>query len=136
MEKMIVRTFSVIAILSILLAQFGLSPATAAENFIVNSTADMVDANPGDGLCETDITGDCTLRAAIQEANALADRLASMPTRAVGLTKKMLYSAADASLADVLETEAVTQEIAIKTHDHHEGVTAFLEKRAPVFKGK
>src|SRR5688500_11576810 len=72
MAKTLVRPFSILIILTILLAQFGLRPAAADANFIVNSTADMVDANPGDGFCETDITGDCTLRAAVQEANALA----------------------------------------------------------------
>ena len=41
------------------------------EPLIVNSTNDVVDANPGDGLCATE-TGECTLRAAIQEANAYA----------------------------------------------------------------
>ena len=44
-------------------------PASAAQ-FIVNSARDGVDANPGDGLCAT-AAGDCTLRAAIQESNAL-----------------------------------------------------------------
>src|SRR5215207_841509 len=71
MAKQLVRSFSIVIILSILLAQFGLHPAAAAGEFHVNSTADMLDASPGDGLCETDITGDCTLRAAVQEANAL-----------------------------------------------------------------
>jgi hypothetical protein len=37
---------------------------------VVNSTLDKVDANPGDGLCETEVTGECTARAAIMEANA------------------------------------------------------------------
>jgi len=41
-----------------------------AKRFNVNSTQDAVDANPGDGICAT-ATGECTLRAAIQEANAL-----------------------------------------------------------------
>ena len=42
-------------------------PAT----FTVNSTADVVDANPGDGVCETGAgNGICTLRAAVQEAGA------------------------------------------------------------------
>ena len=72
MAKNLVRSFSIVIILTILLAQFGLRPAAADANFVVNSTADMVDAEPGDGLCETDITGDCTLRAAVQEANAFA----------------------------------------------------------------
>ena len=43
----------------------------AAVTFTVNSAADDVDANPGDGVCGT-AAGTCTLRAAIQEANALA----------------------------------------------------------------
>jgi CSLREA domain-containing protein len=48
-----------------------LLPATAqAAQFVVNSTADAVDLAPGDGTCATS-TGVCTLRAAIQEANAL-----------------------------------------------------------------
>ncbi|MBI4770350.1 MAG: CSLREA domain-containing protein [Chloroflexi bacterium] len=38
--------------------------------FVVNSTADAVDASPGDGVCAT-AAGECTLRAAIQETNAL-----------------------------------------------------------------
>lgn len=43
----------------------------AAATFTVNSTADAVDVNPGDGFCETAPgNGACTLRAAIQEANA------------------------------------------------------------------
>jgi CSLREA domain-containing protein len=42
-----------------------------AYNFTVNSTADAVDANPGDTFCETAPgNGICTLRAAIQEANS------------------------------------------------------------------
>ncbi|MEW5986894.1 MAG: CSLREA domain-containing protein, partial [Chloroflexota bacterium] len=43
----------------------------ASTIFTVNTRADAVDASPGDGECATS-TGDCSLRAAIQEANALA----------------------------------------------------------------
>src|ERR1043165_1908702 len=71
MAKKLVRSFSVVVILSILLAQFGLRPVAAATNFVVNSNADKGDANTGDGFCETATSGECTLRAAIQEANAL-----------------------------------------------------------------
>ena len=39
----------------------------------VNSTDDAVDIDPGDGICEISDGGPCTLRAAIQEANALAN---------------------------------------------------------------
>jgi CSLREA domain-containing protein len=42
--------------------------AAAAETFTVNSTGDEVDANVGNEFCET-ATGECTLRAAIEEAN-------------------------------------------------------------------
>jgi CSLREA domain-containing protein len=42
-----------------------------AATFTANSTADLVDANPGDGVCGANPAGDCTLRAAIMEANAL-----------------------------------------------------------------
>jgi CSLREA domain-containing protein len=38
--------------------------------FVVNSTGDAADANPGDGICQTRTRGQCTLRAAIQQANA------------------------------------------------------------------
>src|SRR6188472_411319 len=47
--------------------------ASAAQygptDFTVESTADAVDSNLSDGICAT-AAGDCTLRAAIQEANA------------------------------------------------------------------
>ena len=45
--------------------------AVHAQSFTVDSTADDIDAAPGDGVCAT-ATGGCTLRAAVQEANALA----------------------------------------------------------------
>lgn len=44
----------------------------AASTFVVNSTADGADSNPGDGACD-DGSGQCTLRAAIEEANATVD---------------------------------------------------------------
>jgi CSLREA domain-containing protein len=71
MAKTLVRSFSVVIILSILLTQFGLKPVAAATTFFVNSTADKGDANPGDGLCETTTAEECTLRAAVPEANRL-----------------------------------------------------------------
>ena len=44
---------------------------SSEQNFTVNSTVDAVDINPGDGIC-ADASGNCTLRAAIQESNSLA----------------------------------------------------------------
>lgn len=70
------------------------------------------------------------------ETRAMAVRLAQMPTKAIGLTKRALYRAAERSLAETLEYEAQLQTAAFKTKDFQEGVLAFLEKRAPVFKGE
>ena len=55
------------------LAPHIVSAAPAGGIFSVNNSNDLPDANPGDGKCETtNGNGICTLRAAIQEANALA----------------------------------------------------------------
>jgi uncharacterized repeat protein (TIGR01451 family)/CSLREA domain-containing protein len=62
------RTF-LVAIVTVLVALFAATAAQAAT-FHVDSTADAVDSNPGDGVCD-DGTGHCTLRAAIDEANNL-----------------------------------------------------------------
>ena len=67
------RLFKVpVPALAILMAWASLAPIQAsAATFVVNSTADAVDANPGDGVCD-DGHGNCTLRAAVMESNALA----------------------------------------------------------------
>ena len=65
----------------------------------------------------------------------LAARLAAMPTRAIGMTKRLFDRAAESSLEDQLELEAQLQSVATKTNDFREGVTAFLEKRKPEFSG-
>ena len=65
----------------------------------------------------------------------LAGRLAAMPTRAIGMSKRLFDRAAESSLDDQLELEAQLQSAATKTNDFREGVTAFLEKRKPEFGG-
>ena len=69
------------------------------------------------------------------EVRTIALRLAQGPTRALGLLKRALNSAAGLSLDAALDYEADLQEIAGQTADHLEGVTAFLEKRPPLFNG-
>jgi CSLREA domain-containing protein len=64
-----VRSWEVLGVLVALLL-FGGAELAHAATFTVNSTADAVDTNPGDGVC-ADGSGNCTLRAAIMEANAL-----------------------------------------------------------------
>jgi 2-(1,2-epoxy-1,2-dihydrophenyl)acetyl-CoA isomerase len=72
----------------------------------------------------------------LQEQTRLyAARLAAMPTRAIGLTKRLLNQAFDHTLEQQLELEAYCQETAGRTADHFEGVRAFIEKRKPAFKG-
>jgi len=70
------------------------------------------------------------------EAMRFAQQLAYMPTRAVGLTKRMINAAWTADLQAQLELEARLQTPAALTDDHREGVRAFLEKRRPRFKGR
>jgi 2-(1,2-epoxy-1,2-dihydrophenyl)acetyl-CoA isomerase len=69
-------------------------------------------------------------------ARELAHRLASGPTRAIGLTKRLVNAAEDASLTDALASEAALQELAGRSEDHAEGVAAFGEKREPRFSGR
>ncbi|MGF3104210.1 enoyl-CoA hydratase-related protein [Rossellomorea sp. DUT-2] len=71
-----------------------------------------------------------------EETVAFAERIASMPTKAIGLMKRLLKGSADLSFNEYLEKEACSQRIAGKTQDHREGVTAFMEKRRPAFHGK
>ncbi len=70
------------------------------------------------------------------EAMKLAQQLAGLPTRAIGLTKRALNAAWTADLETQLELEAKLQTPATQTDDHREGVRAFLEKRPPSFKGR
>ena len=70
------------------------------------------------------------------ESKKMAAGLAQMPTRGIGLTKRLLNQSFDHSLDEQLNMEKTVQMEAGATYDFKEGVQAFLEKRKPVFKGK
>jgi 2-(1,2-epoxy-1,2-dihydrophenyl)acetyl-CoA isomerase len=68
-------------------------------------------------------------------AAELAAQLGALPTRGIGMTKRLIDHALDASLEEQLEREAQLQAAATQTDDFREGVAAFLEKRPPKFRG-
>jgi 2-(1,2-epoxy-1,2-dihydrophenyl)acetyl-CoA isomerase len=71
-----------------------------------------------------------------QEAvQKFAEQLAQMPTKGLGLTKRLLNACWQNDLSQQLKLEGAVQVEASETHDYQEGVRAFLEKRPAQFKG-
>ncbi len=72
----------------------------------------------------------------MEEAMEMAQRLAQGPTRAIGMMKRMLNRSFESDLGSCMDLEATFQGVAVSTEDVMEGVTSFLEKRDPHFKGR
>jgi 2-(1,2-epoxy-1,2-dihydrophenyl)acetyl-CoA isomerase len=72
----------------------------------------------------------------VAEGRRFVDRLRGGPTLAIGYMKKNLNAAEAAPLDAVLALEALHQARVALSEDHQEGVAAFVEKRAPVFRGR
>lgn len=71
----------------------------------------------------------------ILEVTKLAETLAEMPTKAIGLTKRLLNQSLTNNLENQLALESDLQIEASSSNDYKEGVTAFVEKRKPQFNG-
>jgi enoyl-CoA hydratase/carnithine racemase len=69
-------------------------------------------------------------------ARKVADKIAANPPHAVRMTKRLLREGQTADLKNILEMSAAMQSLAHATADNDEAITAFLEKRAPEFKGE
>ncbi len=81
----------------------------------------------------TQVVDDADLMTA---ARIVAEKIAANPPHAVRMTKRLLREGQTADLKNILEMSAAMQSLAHATADNDEAITAFLEKRAPEFKGE
>ena len=72
----------------------------------------------------------------MDEANKLSCYLATQPTEALANIKELVHTSFDYSLNEQLERERKAMQHLGRSHDYKEGVSAFMEKREPKFKGK
>ena len=68
-------------------------------------------------------------------AGELAGRLAAGPTKAIGMAKWLLNRSLDSDRATAFDEEAWAQELVVATEDSREGISSFVERRAPHFRG-
>ncbi|MED4779928.1 enoyl-CoA hydratase/isomerase family protein [Brevibacillus choshinensis] len=72
----------------------------------------------------------------LDQTFAVATKLVKSPSISIGLTKAMVNKNRNDDLEKLLAMESFAQGICFQTSDFREGIQAFFEKRAPVFKGQ
>lgn len=77
----------------------------------------------------------CSPEVLLKDARALAAELASGPTFAHGMTKKMLHQEWNMGVDEAIDAEAQAQAICMATNDFHRAYHAFVAKQKPEFKG-
>jgi enoyl-CoA hydratase/carnithine racemase len=77
----------------------------------------------------------CPPETVLADATAMAASLATGPSFAHGMTKRMLHQEWDMSIDQAIEAEAEAQAICMQTQDFRRAYEAFVAKRKPVFEG-
>jgi 2-(1,2-epoxy-1,2-dihydrophenyl)acetyl-CoA isomerase len=97
-------------------------------------TGEPVDAERANALGLVNrVCDDATV---LDEAIALAEKLAAGPTMAIGMIKTLVSEGMRGDLRQAIDAEADAQGIAMESEDFREGVAALLDKRDPAFQGR
>ena len=105
---------------------------TKAKEMVLTGEAILAEEAYQFGLLNKVVPGEELMN----EAKAFAGRFSNLPSFAVEIAKTVLDTGINLSLKDSLELERMGFSLLYSTEDQKEGLKAFLEKRAPKFRGK